>query len=157
MAFSPHRRAGISMKSILSILLLFNLPFVLAKYVTQPDFEVTNINVTYQDKNIEPADGYIFLSPRLDGPQGLTILDKNLELVYLNATVPRDVMYFKPQELHGEPVIVYFNGTMLHGSDTRGKAVIMNQNYTLRNVVESKYHLDGHDVSTTLVCFSARD
>ena len=66
-------------------------------------------------------------------------------------------MYFKPQELHGEPVIVYFNGTMLHGSDTRGKAVIMNQNYTLRNVVESKYHLDGHDVSTTLVCFSARD
>lgn len=121
------------------------LPRVLAKFITQPGIVIPRFNETFRDKSIDVADGYIFLSPRVSGPRGLMILDKDLELVYFNnSDLAVDSTYFRPFTWGGSRVFVHHHGHFTKGY-SNGSAYIVNQDYTLNNTITTKHMLDIHE------------
>ncbi|KAL4400563.1 hypothetical protein ACI68E_003482 [Malassezia pachydermatis] len=116
-----------------------------AAFVTQPNYHLPPISLTYSDKSLEPADGYIFLSPRVTDPRGLFIYDKYLSLVYYNDTANAiDATYFRPFMLGNELVLVHHQGDVSRGF-SNGTAHIMSQDYTLKTVVSTSHMLDAHE------------
>lgn len=140
---------------------------VQAKFVTQPDFAIPDVNVTYQNPDHEVADGYYFLSPRVYGPRGIMIFDKNLDLVYLNNDYHLiDSMFWYPQKWNGETKLAAWSGNNGAGY-SNGTAKIFNQDYTLNKTIKPEHFMDGHEfwmtpqgnttMSTSYEIFGAQD
>lgn len=120
---------------------------VQAKFVTQPDFALPDLNVTYKNPDHETADGYYFLSPRVVDPRGLMIFDKNLDLVYLNRDYDViDSMHWYPQVWSGEKKLVAWSGNDGFGQGfSNGSTKIFNQDYTLNKTLKPTHFMDSHE------------
>ena len=102
----------------------------LQHFRSRPDLTPASITVT---RNSAPAsNGDIFLTPQFGPTQnGPMILDPSGKLVWFQPTpITRNTLFtdFRVQNLHGQPVLTWWQGSTNAGSG-RGVGVIFNQNY----------------------------
>ena len=102
----------------------------LQHFRSRPDLTPASITVT---RNSAPAsNGDIFLTPQFGPSQnGPMILDPSGKLVWFQPTsITRNTLFtdFRVQNLHGQPVLTWWQGSTNAGSG-RGVGVIFDQNY----------------------------
>jgi hypothetical protein len=118
-------------------------------FVTRPDLRPPVI-YTEADHGGE-ADGYLFLAPP-GGPgmRGGLIADNNGGPVYFHPSKPNTVMDFRPGQLHGKPVLTWWEGRYVFGVGKVGNYVIMDDSYrVIARFSAPRHRPDFHEVLLT--------
>lgn len=100
------------------------------QFRSRPDLLPPSVSVTERDAPLSAGD--IFIAPQF-GPlqNGPMILDHAGRLVWFDPIpINRNILVtdFREQDLYGQPVLTWWQGTTNHGSG-RGDGVILNQHY----------------------------
>ena len=122
-----------------------DIPPQATKFHSRPDLMAPVVNVeTPAAPTVAP--GYIFMSPKLNGPM---IVDNEGELVYYRPGI--ETADFKAQSYRGKPVITWWQGPFNTGGYTEGIFVIANPRYRVIERVRAGngYRGDLHEFQLT--------